>query len=520
MLDQSFSLKNFQEIFDNENRKGNNIEKRFNDDFSDSIQKINDLKNIRKDIQNATDLDVKKVLYKRKKELKKERDSIVASILERTSEKINKHVITLEIGAFHGGQSYVFEEKIENFFISKKIQDNINKTYDVKQSSRYSILSELINILEDKFPKYVIRTDIKNFYESIPQKKLLDKINDDYLLSIKTKDYINQIFASYNDLTGQTDKETAKGVPRGIGISAYLSELFMRKIDNRIKELTDLIYYARYVDDIIIIFIPKTTNNESQFYKEYLKSIKKIIKEEAGNDFIINEEKTEEYNLMNGITSLELEKKYYVNKVLNDKEIKSNPRSINFLGYQIGTLINIYKKTEIDNLGNTVEVNDGKTTNELCVTLSENKVNKYLEKLKLSFQYFKTKKNHNRKQAFKLLCARINYLTSNTKLRNNKDKVFVGIYYSNPFLNSETSLEKLQTRLKWYISRAGLSPNEKKTIEKYSFIEGFQNKAFQLLPLKNKKYKTHNRKRADINNRLNKGILQFGITEINSIWKK
>lgn len=54
----------------------------------------------------------------------------------------------------------------------------------------------------------------------------------------------------------------------------------------------------------------------------------------------------------------------------------------------------------------------------------------------------------------------------------------------------------------------------------YSFIEGFKNKNFQILPLKNKKYKSHNRKRSDVNNRNNKGILQFGIAEINSIWKR
>ena len=50
---------------------------------------------------------------------------------------------------------------------------------------------------------------------------------------------------------------TFPGVPRGIGISAYLSELFMRNVDNQIQELDDLIYYARYVDDIIAIFVPQ-----------------------------------------------------------------------------------------------------------------------------------------------------------------------------------------------------------------------------------------------------------------------
>ena len=144
-------------------------------------------------------------------------------MLDEIADGINNHVINLDLGEVYGKQSYKFENNAQNFFISKKIQDNINKTYHVKQASRYAILSELINHLEDNFPKYVIRTDIKTFMNQF-LKKILDKINNDYLLSIKQK-FIQQIFTSYNTLTGQTNPETAKGVPRGVGISAYLSEL-------------------------------------------------------------------------------------------------------------------------------------------------------------------------------------------------------------------------------------------------------------------------------------------------------
>ena len=51
MIDQSFSAKNLQEIFDKENRKGNNVEKRFKDDFAESIKKTNELKSLRKQVQ-------------------------------------------------------------------------------------------------------------------------------------------------------------------------------------------------------------------------------------------------------------------------------------------------------------------------------------------------------------------------------------------------------------------------------------------------------------------------------------
>ena len=118
----------------------------------------------------------------------------------------------------------------------------------------------LKNLLEDGFPKLIIRTDIKSFYESIPQKDILQKIKDDNLLSIKTQKFIGEILNGYNVATCQT--EDFKGVPRGVGVSAYLSELYMRAVDNKIKELPDLIFYARYVDDIIAVFTPQKEEKE------------------------------------------------------------------------------------------------------------------------------------------------------------------------------------------------------------------------------------------------------------------
>lgn len=479
MLDQSFSQKSFREIFDIENRKGNNIEKRFKDDFSASLAKTLDLKRINKQIREENDFDKKKELYAQRKVIKIERDYIIEQKLEEISNQINRHSINILEGEEYGSQSYKLEDNVCNFFLSKKIQENIRNTYKVRQSSRYAILSELINLLEDNCPKYIIRTDIKSFYESIPQKTLLAKINNDYLLSIRTKKFINQIFDSYNKLTGQTDN-TAIGVPRGIGISAYLSELFMRNVDNQIQELDDLIYYARYVDDIIAIFVPQSKNVDDNYLKNYLSRIKEIVESEGLN---LNATKTKEYKLFDALNYIRFNTK--------------SPKTIQYLGYEIGSL-----------------------DNKLEIKLSENKINRYFERIKLSFENFSEKKHHNRKKAFKLLSARIKYLTSNTKLRNNKDKVFVGIYYSNPFLKSVESLERLQKRLNWYTRRAKLTNKEKQEIEQYSFIDGFKDKSFQVLPLKNKIYKNHNRKNQDIGNESNSGILQFGITEITSIWKK
>src|SRR5690606_38479209 len=83
-------------------------------------------------------------------------------------------------------------------------------------------------------------------------------INDNQLLSPKSKTLIKSLFYSYNELTDQLKLpvEKRKGIPRGAGISANLAELYMREVDNKIKRLSNVTYYGRYVDDIIILFTP------------------------------------------------------------------------------------------------------------------------------------------------------------------------------------------------------------------------------------------------------------------------
>ena len=49
-------------------------------------------------------------------------------------------------------------------------------------------------------------------------------------------------------------QHSADGLPRGIDISATLSELFMADLDSEIKKIDGIFFYARYVDDIIVIY--------------------------------------------------------------------------------------------------------------------------------------------------------------------------------------------------------------------------------------------------------------------------
>ncbi|MFM4982075.1 RNA-directed DNA polymerase [Aeromonas caviae] len=107
-------------------------------------------------------------------------------------------------------------------------------------------------------PKIIIRTDISSFYESISHDLLKLTLERHGHLSLSTKRIINETLKFYTIETG-----SSRGLPRGIGISAYLSEVFMIDIDDEILKLPHIIYYKRYVDDIIAIFSPPIKIDET-----------------------------------------------------------------------------------------------------------------------------------------------------------------------------------------------------------------------------------------------------------------
>lgn len=298
-------------------------------------------------------------------------------------------------------------------------------------------------------------------------------------MSIRTQRFIGRVLSSYNKITDQELLDNPKGVPRGVGISAYLAELYMRKIDNKIREIPDLTYYARYVDDIIVVFTPHKIIADKD--EMYLNRIKEIIRD---NELTINQRKTTKYDLTSCLIQLDF----------------NNPKSklINYLGYMIG-----FEKENRDY--------------NLFVEMSNDKLKRYKSRIKESYFHFNNKKNSNRKRAFNILLARMQYLTTNTRLVNNKSKVFVGIYYSNPFLSDGApSLKALQNSHKWWISRCDFTDREKELLLKCCFIKGFKEKKFLRYPLMRKKYKNHNGKKQQFCT--NKGVVQFGLTDIIKIW--
>lgn len=475
MLDQSFSYDNFRTLLDVENRKGTYLEdKTFfkdNDLFSESRLLSNKIIEINKQIRDEkaklpakhlrTPNDYVKIdiFEKQKEEIKKERENKLEEILKEISATINdeKFRLIIQKGIVkYGDQLYTAENTPENYFVLKQLQRNIYKTFNVKQSDRKKLISQISLLLNDNFPKVILRTDISKFYESIPHRQLLNQIEENSLLSYPSKkvvkDILNQYWKILVDDGIKNANDERVGIPRGIGISAFLSELYLKDLDSLIKSLPNVTFYARYVDDIIIIYTP---DNRSEIVStsKYKSDVKHIIEKFS---LKMNNDKTQIIDL----------------RKANYQRNQSKNYSLTYLGYKF--LIS-FKKSKNDK-GKDVIVRQ-----PLSIKMSEKKFERYKEKIKVAFDEFSsdvikhatcTSKINNK------LVQRIKILTSNFRLYRRKNNVLIGIYFSNEFLTKELQdLKDLDTFLKSEIARvsASLSVIAKSKLEKLSFVSGFEN---------------------------------------------
>lgn len=476
MLDQTFSYDNFRILLDVENRKGRYLEDKvfFNSDIFKKSREISDLiilknKEIRsesyliKSVHKIEDRDYTKLdsLQEEKETLKKDREQALEEILIEIASRtdVEDYELKIEKGQIKwGSQLYEIQHNPENYFVTKQLQRNIYKTFKVKQANRKVIIDQLKLLLDDGFPKIVVRTDIKKFYESIPHKDLLEKIEENSLLSYPSKKMIKTVLNQYwkilIDDGVKLSSDERVGIPRGIGFSAYLSELYLRNFDNKIKSLKNVTYYSRYVDDIIIILTPDHRNDikDKSFYKNKLKN---ILFSSARLD--INKSKTH---------IIELTKKN------GERKISQN-YILTFLGYKF--------KISYTNKSKNTEANI--TKDKLQVFMSDEKLQRFKDKIDTSFDEYNSlivKYASEKIATERMLLKRIRFLTNNHQLFRRKSNVFIGIYFSNEFLSEPfADLKDLDNYLKIKISTLPLSTNTKlvSRLNDFSFENGFKKKS-------------------------------------------
>jgi hypothetical protein len=380
-----------------------------------------------------------KVLNEEKKIIDEQKDAVLLAELQVASETVAKKSFKFNLTANEWGDKtiYTIEDSIGTFYAMKQLQYNLRKTFKVSQANRFMIVKQLQIQLQDNFPKFIVRTDIKSFYESIPQKRLIEKINENTLLNRKSKKLISSLLFEYNQLKKESgiveNSGDERGIPRGVGISAYLAEFYMKDIDNEIKDLAFVSYYARYVDDIVVVFTP----NRKDSFPDFKEMIKTIIE-------------TDKYGLK-----------------INEKESKTKP--IDLINFSTNNL-------DFQFLGYKYTFQNKKFKE---VRLSDNKMSKIKLRTYLSFSMFLKNEIVQRSLAKWLLIHQISFLTGNTRLLHNKNNILIGIYYSHSLLSVYSEdLVKLDRFLKACIAKYISDPKLIERLSTYNFQEGFRTKRF------------------------------------------
>lgn len=419
MLDQSFSAHNLGVIFDLENRKGNIDINWMPEGYRVAAVEMKELRQqiveLKSKGRRKTEEDVERIntleqAYKKQKDKKNEFRQV---FLKDCEVKINSKDFKFTMTKYldEEADKEVFKLNADEpavFFAMKQLQYNIYKTFKVKQANRHAILCDVKALLHTMMPLHIIRTDISGFYESIPQTVLLEKIEGNTLLSYKSKAFIRALLKIYDDCKDETKVVKGVGVPRGVGISPLLSEIYVRDLDSHIKSFIGTQFYARYVDDIFIIL---TTLPEGQKdAKDYFASLQAMF-EKYG---LILKDETDP------------KKKCKLLDVIHEDD-SFDP--FDYLGYRI-----------------TISRNKKQTT--ATFGLSENKIKHFKEKVDHIVAHFENKSKENIKEAYNDLFDLLNYITGNTKLFKSKAGVKVGLFYNNDLLDKIEDLDDLQQYLR------------------------------------------------------------------------
>jgi len=374
---------------------------------------------------------------------------------------------------------YYLTDDLPNKLILRKLNDNIKRIYKDEQSNRRLIISQVKTLLSETCPFWVIKTDIKSFYESIDRTKLISKFHDDSILSYQSKYLLSKVFKN-PILIGKS------GVPRGMNVSATMSELYMRKFDKWIRSYDSVYYYARFVDDIIIF---------SNSLKDSLTLISNLNAQLTvlAEGLTINMMKTE---LFEGKS---LENLDIVNGKKSDDKIE-----LNYLGYAFSKkniehrLINkefkniLNLKYTIESEYSTIECNPISIIffdsiqrvkfSELKVSIAEKKI------VKIKTRVIKALLDFSKNKNFVLLEKRIKFLTGNYSIRKSEDgnSLRAGIYYNYLQVTDKAVFNDLNQFLRKAIfsktltfgRKIGLIPIQKRKLSKYCFLAGFEKKIY------------------------------------------
>jgi hypothetical protein len=313
------------------------------------------------------------------------------SLLEQkinTTRTLPNNFAKLNIGRKTG----LTAEDIETALILRKVNDNIRKTYGIKQPSRSEITHEVAVLLRENTTKHIIKLDIKSFFESIPINELYAKLVADRKVSTLTLKLLS-------DFISVCKFRQFHGVPRGLNLSATLAELHVRNLDQKLREIDGVYHVNRYVDDIVVFC-----------FKEKNAIEKEIKKNLVDLQLRINYKKYNVYDVHARCDFKCSSKATCMKRSACNFKASTKSYEMDLLGYEF-----VFK-----------DINTDRAENPVITKLARKKIQRIKKRIYRSFEDYQKSGN------FKMLEWRVKYLSGNHRLRSsqNRGKLRAGPYYS------------------------------------------------------------------------------------------
>jgi hypothetical protein len=130
--------------------------------------------------------------------------------------------------------------------VTRHLTSNIRRITGVKQDDRKFIVECVRTLLETGTSFRVYKFDIKAYYESVLVEDILDRLKLDIAFSGQSSQALESLFQ-------RLQNAGIYGLPRGMALSATLSEYLLRGFDHAVSNMPGVWYYSRFVDDMIVI---------------------------------------------------------------------------------------------------------------------------------------------------------------------------------------------------------------------------------------------------------------------------
>lgn len=259
----------------------------------------------------------------------------------------------------------------------RSIALHLRRRFRVSAPGRDQVIRGLIEATLDATPGYLLRRDIRSFYETLPTSQLRRRLADDTTTPPQIREYLEKFFASHCFAPA--------GIPRGTPISPLLADIAMQEFDEAIRSNPGVFRYYRFADDIIAL----TTNSAE--------NLEKFMEDRLPQPMRFNLKKSR--NVVLGCKS----KMPFVSV------------EFEYLGYHF-------------NVAQTKAKHDSRIVK---VALSKTKVHRLKSRIALAF------KTHSIRPDWALLLDRMRFLTSNhrllrTHVTSTKDSPYIksGLYYN------------------------------------------------------------------------------------------